>query len=145
VDDLTVDAYSPLAHKAIITGTGPGWRPYTWVPDIERRRLAAYTLRAAYLRNTARLFATPTEKGVPIDARREYGDVDLAVARIAAGVLGDDWSLSWTGRTTSWVTAPTSPTNPNPPDPMRPSGNNGRSRRSLNGGTSTLSGSSPTG
>jgi hypothetical protein len=117
VDDLTVDAYSPLAHKAIITGTGPGWRPYTWVPDIERRRLAAYTLRAAYLRNTARLFATPTEKGVPIDARREYGDVDLAVARIAAGVLGDDWSLVVDGADDELGDGPDLPDKPESPGP----------------------------
>ncbi len=93
-----LDQYAALSHKMPLDprrGTSTGVAP-TWVPAEDRRRLSAYKVLAAYMDNVARVFlrdATPDD----IAECREYGDADLLVARIVAGVLGDAVTLTVDG------------------------------------------------
>ena len=96
---IVVDQWSPLSHKQIVgdgTGNQAGVQAATWVPAADRRRLAAYLARAAYRSNVARQLLPDTTTQTKRDTHREYGDADLLVDRVVAGVLGD-WSIQIDG------------------------------------------------
>lgn len=61
----------------------------TWVPDEDARRLAAYTVLAAYDNNQAGELAEIRE-GPEARERREFGDPATFVDAITADVLGDE-------------------------------------------------------
>ncbi|MFF4409810.1 hypothetical protein [Streptomyces sp. NPDC001404] len=61
----------------------------TWVPDEDARRLAAYTVLAAYINNQAGELAEVRD-GPDARERREYGDPAVFVDAITADVLGDE-------------------------------------------------------
>lgn len=108
-----LDQWSGLAHK---TAMGPRARlrlAPTWVPADAQRRLAAYTILAAYRSNVSRtlLDGTPTDKA----DRREYGDADLLVRRVAGAVLGDAPQIVVDGASKP---PPDTPTLPPSPDPL---------------------------
>ncbi len=113
---VIVDQYSALSHKELVgqvndPSTAVRFTP-TWVPETERRRLAAYLVRAAYIANVARLTlpdATTTE-----DRRvhREYGDPAMLVDRVVAAVLGDGWSIVVDGADDNLADAPVLPPRP---------------------------------
>ena len=86
-----LDQWAGLSHKASM-GMAPrlSLAP-TWVPPLERRRLAAYTTLAAYLRNVSRVLLCAD--GKVRDDRREYGDPALLIARVVGAVLGDSTEL----------------------------------------------------
>lgn len=129
-DDQPIDQYAPLSHKAALTGQGratTGLAP-TWVPREEHRRLAAYKILGAYRANCARMFlplatvASYEREGFgrhnePDTAgdRREYGDADLLVDRIRAGVLGDQVQVVVDGADDDLPDEPDLP--PRPEDP----------------------------
>lgn len=84
-----LDIYAPLSHKEQLTAKSGKLAP-TWVPDTEWRRLTAYKILKSYGLNVSRSFFSGV--GVSEDdkaKRREYGDADLLVDRIRAGVLGE--------------------------------------------------------
>jgi hypothetical protein len=91
-DAPILDIYAPLSHKQPLSArSGKGSLAPTWVPDTEWRRLTAYKILASYGLNVSRAFfggehVTPEDQA----KRREYGDADLLVDRIRAGVIGDE-------------------------------------------------------
>jgi hypothetical protein len=105
----TFDRWTPLDHKrGLAAGENIAVAP-TWVPDTERRRLAAYSILNAYLSNSQREmldFSQPIRGELSDDIRdaydthadgeyrrsqhREYGDPLLLVTQVAAAVLGED-------------------------------------------------------
>lgn len=83
-----LDQWSPLSHKAPLrdnhesTSLAP-----TWVPKDQQRRLNAYKILAAFRANISRHFLR--QAPIDRDKRREYGDAELLVSRVRAGVLGE--------------------------------------------------------
>lgn len=131
---IVIDAYSPLSHKLLVgdphqPSTGLHTAP-SWVPQAERRRIAAYVVRAAYRANVARLLLIPDAfvggigdgpksliQGDSTREHREYGDADLIVDRVVAGVLGDQWSLVVDGADDDLPDAPDLAPRPDEPPP----------------------------
>jgi hypothetical protein len=88
-----LDLYAPLSHKEPLkNGTRATLAP-SWVPEDHWRRLTAYKILASYGLNCAREFLPSTVSEKSRNDRREYGDADLLVDRIRAGVLGDEPEL----------------------------------------------------
>lgn len=131
VDDQPLDLYAPLSHKGVLNGTSTpdsSLAP-TWVPKDERRRLAAYKVLAAYRSNAARRFlpkpgaAFYEREGFGRhneldgrDTRREYGDAELIVDRIRAGVLGDQVEIVVDGADDDLPDEPDLPPRPDQPE-----------------------------
>ncbi|MEU6016979.1 hypothetical protein ABZ826_23890 [Streptomyces sp. NPDC047515] len=68
----------------------------TWVPEEDRRRLAAYTLFAAYGHNQAWEIAS-IQDHTDASARREFGDPAMLVASIASHMLGKEQMITVRG------------------------------------------------
>lgn len=117
--DIVIDQWSPLAHKPIVGQPGDPpdrrWLAPTWVPATERRRLAAYQARAAYLEQVARLLLPRSMDAAERDGWREYGDPGLLVRRVAAAVLGDHPAIAAVGADTDLLAGPLLPDPPEPP------------------------------
>ena len=113
---IIVDQYAPLAHKEIIGVYGDASQASTytpsWVRPADRRRLAAYLVRAAYLGNVARLLLPSAEDA---DTYREYGDAATLVRRLVASVLGEGWALTVDGADDDLLAGPTLPEQPEDP------------------------------
>lgn len=121
-DPLIIDQFSPLSHKQLIgpageTSTFAGRTLPSWVPAEDRRRLAAYIVRAAYLGNSARLVlpesTTPTDRA----EHREYGDPSAVVGRLVSAVIGDDWGIAVDGADGDLLAGPQLPDRPEDPGP----------------------------
>ncbi len=88
---LIIDAWSALSYKPAFQAASDG-RPTapfglaapSWVPETDRRRLAAYTVLAAYDTNQAAALL-----GANADDRREYGDPSLIVDQTLSHLLGE--------------------------------------------------------
>lgn len=107
-----LDQWSPLSYKQPLSDNGHANLAPTWVPKDQQRRLNAYKVLAAYLTNTSRAYLPfHADK----DKRREYGDPDLLVTRIRAGVLGEDPELVVEGADVDLDDEPDIP--PEPDDP----------------------------
>ncbi|MER6010201.1 hypothetical protein [Streptomyces bluensis] len=88
---LIIDTWGALSYKPAFQqaangrpGRLPGHAGASWVPELERRRLAAYTVLASYDSNQAA--ALLGEDG---DDRREYGDASLIVDQTLSHLLGE--------------------------------------------------------
>lgn len=89
--ELIIDSWGALSFKPAFQQATEG-RAYrfpgavgaTWVPDRERRRLAAYTVLSAYDTNQA---AVLLDEGA--EDRREYGDASVIVDQTLAHLLGE--------------------------------------------------------
>lgn len=68
----------------------------TWVPKEDQRRLAAYTLFAAYGHNQAWEIAAIAD-GTDASARREFGDPAMLVASITSHLLGSEQTITVPG------------------------------------------------
>lgn len=68
----------------------------TWVPEQDRRRLAAYTLFAAYGHNQAWEVAA-IQDGTDASARREFGDPAMLVAAVTSHMLGSEQTITVPG------------------------------------------------
>lgn len=122
---LILDAWSPLSHKAVVgDGTTRADQPSglikSWVPQDQRRRLAAYLVLDAYRKNCARHFLRTTgldpDEAILVKGKhREYGDTALIGGRIAHGVLGDDWELVVDGADDDLGEGPDLPPEPEKP------------------------------
>jgi hypothetical protein len=128
----TIDIYAPLSHKQAIgpnADAAASLAP-TWVPKRERRRLDAYRIRASYRLNIARYLARSeaeivrddagralrfAETDAGIEDRREYGDAELLVDRVVAGVLGDNFELVVDGADADLPDEPELPDEPTVP------------------------------
>ena len=89
--NLIIDTWSALTYKPAFQAASEGrtaslpWpASSSWIPDADRRRLAAYTLLSAYDTNQAA--ALLGEDG---DDRREYGDATLVVDQTLSHLLGE--------------------------------------------------------
>ncbi|WP_328769397.1 hypothetical protein [Streptomyces sp. NBC_00286] len=89
--NLIIDAWGALSYKPAFrlaaegrSGRLPGHAGASWIPEADRRRLAAYTLLAAYDSNQA-----ATLLGEDGDDRREYGDASLIVDQTLSHLLGE--------------------------------------------------------
>ncbi|GAA1428390.1 hypothetical protein GCM10009601_41490 [Streptomyces thermospinosisporus] len=88
---LLIDTWGGLEYKPAVRAAAdgrsallPGVTGTSWVPVADRRRLAAYTVLAAYDTNQAT--ALLGEDG---DDRREYGDAALVVDQTLSHLLGE--------------------------------------------------------
>lgn len=88
---LIIDTWGALAYKpafdAAVQGRPtrlPGPMAASWVPEADRRRLAAYTILAAYDSNQAAALL-----GDDGNDRREYGDASLIVDQTLSHLLGE--------------------------------------------------------
>lgn len=89
--DLIIDTWGALSYKPAFrqaadgrSGRLPGHAGASWVPEVDLRRLAAYTVLAAYDTNQAA--ALLGEDGAD---RREYGDPALIVDQTLTHLLGE--------------------------------------------------------
>lgn len=74
-----------------------GVTPYpSWVPGEDQRRLAAYTVCAAFLDNVARYWQPYFEDQIQRDKWREYGDPELFTVQARSGVLGESQTINVT-------------------------------------------------
>ncbi|MBC9717853.1 hypothetical protein H9Y04_35510 [Streptomyces sp. TRM66268-LWL] len=96
---LIIDTWGALAYKPAFqeaadgrTGRLPGHAGAAWVPETDRRRLAAYTVLAAYDTNQAA--ALLGEDGAD---RREYGDPALIVNQTLSHLLGETQKITLPG------------------------------------------------
>ncbi|MFJ9909210.1 hypothetical protein ACIRVK_41380 [Streptomyces sp. NPDC101152] len=92
---LVIDTWGALAYKPAFQSAAdgrptrlPGPMAASWLPDSERRRLAACTVLAAYDHNQAA--ALLGEGG---DDRREYGDASLIVDQTLSHLLGESQKI----------------------------------------------------
>jgi hypothetical protein len=138
--DVVFDTWTAWSFKAQISEgkTGGTQLAPTWVGEVHRRRLSAYTLCRAYIDNAARTaidLATDVvvserqrsegqadaqrsiDAGVATADRREYGDAALLVNAVADAVLGEDVAVVVPGAAEE---PPTSPHLPPEPDPAPP-------------------------
>lgn len=89
-----IDQYSPVSHKqAIGDGATPAFVAPSWVPALERRRLAAYTVFEAYYANVARYFLPQLVDAATRREHREYGDAQLIVHQALSALLGEEQTL----------------------------------------------------
>lgn len=118
VDRHTIDSYASLSHRAPLGDpyTPSQWRPPTWVPASEQRRIAAYTVRDSIDRNVARWFLPATYKASRPEEYREYGDPGNALDRYTSGVLGEGWQLEVDGANVDLPDTPELPPEPALPD-----------------------------
>lgn len=139
-EDIILDVWSPLSFKDVVGDNRLGVLGQggifnlapSWVPTVERRRLSAYKLLAAYRLNVARVMlnlhlgdADAGPDGIRrqlIDGksqhgRREYGDAALIIDRMVAGVLGDSVEIVVDGADQP---LPDEPDLPEQPDPLGP-------------------------
>ncbi|MFF2566738.1 hypothetical protein [Streptomyces sp. NPDC058084] len=97
--ELIIDTWGALAYKpafrAAVEGRStrlPGPAGASWVPEADRRRLAAYTILAAYDSNQAA--ALLGEEG---DDRREYGDASVVIDQTLSHLLGETQQITVEG------------------------------------------------
>ncbi len=120
---ITIDQWSPLSHIEAIGQPGVHLRldvAHTWVPDSERRRIAAYLVLAAYRNNVAREFLRNGTTEEQRRAYREYGDPSVIIDRIVAAVLGDGWTIAVGGAADDLNAGPPLPEAPEPPGDSAP-------------------------
>lgn len=114
---LILDRWANLGFKE------PLDQPHQWTPAWtsleDQRRLAAYRVLAAYLENSARELLRHVTKAEKREYR-EYGDADLIVNRIVAGIVGDSMEISVDGADTVPPDEPALPSKPVPPAGMVP-------------------------
>ncbi len=89
--DLVIDPWGAFSYKPAFRAAAEGRTTRlpvptasSWVPEPERRRLAAYTVLAAYDSNQAAILL-----GEDGDDRREYGDASLVVDQTLSHMLGE--------------------------------------------------------
>lgn len=102
---LVVDAWSWLNYKPIFSNPRQSGQlnrqafpqaERSWIPREDHRRLAAYTLLAAYDRNQAGELAAYHDGEIARE-RREFGDPSAIVDLILANVLGEDQQITVPG------------------------------------------------
>lgn len=102
---LIVDAWSWLNYKPVFSDPRHYGRSNrlafplahrSWIPTEDHRRLAAYTLLAAYDRNQAGELVA-FQDGQEARERREFGDPSAIVNLILANVMGEDQQISVPG------------------------------------------------
>lgn len=101
---LIVDRWSPLNYKRVFADPAykkPNREAFpaamrTWVPEHDRRRLASYTLCAAYAHNQAWEIAS-LQDGTTADERREFGDPAMWIAALTSHLLGREQTITAKG------------------------------------------------
>ena len=88
-------AFADPAYKQPNREAFPG-AMRTWVPKEDRRRLASYTLFAAYAHNQAWEIAA-IQDHTDASARREFGDPAMLVASITSHMLGRQQTITVPG------------------------------------------------
>ncbi|MFI0929615.1 hypothetical protein ACH4TP_37690 [Streptomyces sp. NPDC021012] len=99
---LIIDAWGWANYKPVYSDARgmPNRRAFpqanaSWVPPGDQRRLAAYTLLAAYANNQAAEIAQFTNPDA--DERREFGDPSMYVETALANLLGREQSITVPG------------------------------------------------
>ena len=92
--DLILDAWTSIAYKTPlkdeIEARRSGYQAKSWLPDRDRRRLAAYLILAAYGSNVARSFISDGDDTLE---NREYGDAALIIDQVLAHLLGESQEI----------------------------------------------------
>lgn len=110
--NLVLDSYANLTYKRAFES--PRRYAGTWVPDADLRRIISYRILAAYRENVAREHI-PSGDAAERLAHREYGDAELIVHRVVAGVLGDDVQIVVDGADADPPDVPLLPPRPQQP------------------------------
>ena len=113
-----VDRWGPLNYKRIFADPAykqPSREAFpaamrTWVPDEDHRRLAAYTLYAAYGHNQAWEVAQ-LQDGSDASERREFGDPAMLVEALTSHLIGREQTITVPGAEGAETT------DDSPPDP----------------------------
>lgn len=111
-----VDRWGPLNYKRIFADPvykTPDRSAFpaamrTWVPELDRRRLASYTVYAAYGHNQA-WEIDALHQGEAARLRREFGDPAMLVAALASHLLGREQTILVDGAEDAEPTDGTSP------------------------------------
>lgn len=111
--DLVLDMWAQLNHKAAMTDPMRAGLAPSWAGPDHRRRITAYHVLDAYLENSSRHHLR-TLDDVERGEYREYGDCQLLVDRVVAGVLGDTFTVAVEGADDEIPDAPPLP------DPLEP-------------------------
>lgn len=108
MSDTVIDMYGPLTYKGSFRNNSNELLAATWVPQEHQRRLRAYTVLSAYLKNMAREML---EGEKARRDRREYGDPWLLVETIVAAILGEETTImvDGAGATQGEANTPVSP------------------------------------
>jgi len=85
IDQWSYYDYKPVMQQRGSTSLLPGW-----VPPDDRRRLAAYMMLAAYVRNNGRAWLPTTLNEDEVLGRREYGDPATIVDSVVSSLLGEE-------------------------------------------------------
>lgn len=85
IDQWSYYDYKPVMQQRGSTSLLPGW-----VPPDDRRRLAAYMMLAAYVRNNGRAWLPTTLNEDEVLGRREYGDPAVIVDSVVSSLLGEE-------------------------------------------------------
>lgn len=90
LSDTVIDMYGPLTYKGSFRNNSNELLATHWVPQEHQRRLRAYTVLSAYLRNMSRELL---EGEKARQNRREYGDPWLLVETIVAAIMGEETTI----------------------------------------------------
>ena len=85
----TIDQYSFYDYKPSMRDFNTATSMPGWVPELDKRRLAAYMLLASYVRNNSRSWLPKDLDEADVDGRREYGDAGTIVDTIVSSVMGE--------------------------------------------------------
>lgn len=88
VDQWSFYDYKPVMQQRGSTSLLPGW-----VPDEDKRRLAAYMMLSAYVRNNGRAWLPTNLNEDEVLGRREYGDPAIIVDSVVSSLLGETQAI----------------------------------------------------
>lgn len=94
LSESIIDLYGPLTYKTDFKQNASSLLATSWVPEEHQRRLRAYSVFAAYLKNMSRELL---ESSLARKNRREYGDPALIVDTIVAAILGEETTITVDG------------------------------------------------
>lgn len=95
--DTVLDRWANFDFKPVFTEMVAPVEIATWISQEDQRRLRAYSLLEAYVRNKSRIWLKSvftSDKGAPdIENRREYGDANVLIETTLSSLLGDNWHI----------------------------------------------------
>lgn len=92
-DPLLVDQWSFYDYKPVMQTFGTTQLAPSWIPNDERRRLTAYMLLSAYVRNNGRAWMPTDLTEDEILGRREYGEAATLIDSVVSSVVGEEQKI----------------------------------------------------
>jgi hypothetical protein len=95
--DTVLDRWANFDFKPVFHEMVAPVEIANWISNEDQRRLRAYSLLEAYVRNKSRIWLksifTSEKQGPDISNRREYGDANVLVETTLSSLLGDNWNI----------------------------------------------------